>query len=210
MMRQWLWPVVLTIIFILVAQGIAQTIPAPTPSTLPVVTGISGITAPPLEDEVYKFYSQNLRSIFFTGLLTLSSFLLAANAFIVINLKKEVYDSKGYVKYVRGIRQTNSSMSFYGPLKRLSRLLLYNIALALVASVTQVTVGIIWKSRIGATICITTAGAAISLLFVTLLMINANLNDWFEHMEKEAAELEAKDKAEEEAKAAAAGQSPRL
>ena len=48
---------------------------------------------------IYDFYASNLRGSFFTGFLALGGFLMSAKTFIIVNMKKEVYDSAAIKQY---------------------------------------------------------------------------------------------------------------
>ncbi|MCK6586798.1 MAG: hypothetical protein L6Q76_04345, partial [Polyangiaceae bacterium] len=74
--------------------------------------------------EFHEFYAHSMRGSLFTGFLTLSGFLFSVNTFIVVNMKKELYDHVSYFEKVTRLQGVNPNLTFYGPLRRLSRLLL--------------------------------------------------------------------------------------
>jgi hypothetical protein len=146
--------------------------------------------------DFYTFYAAGLRAPLFTGFFTLSSFLLAAKAFIVINLKKEVYESDTYKARLEELRQVTPDLTSYGGLIRLSRLLVFTISCALITSTLQLTLGLVEKNW-AAYACV---GFALFTLIVVFFAVNAirrNIKTWLTQLEKDAA---AKRKAEAEAR----------
>jgi hypothetical protein len=139
-----------------------------------------------MEQEFLDFYARNLRAGLFTGFLTLSGFLFSVNTFIVVNMKKELYDHEGYRERVETQRSLNNKLTIYGPLKRLSRLLQIAVASALVASVMQFSVGLI-AHWVAPAMCMGAAIAAVAILATTLFVIKTNLQNLFEFLEAEAA-----------------------
>lgn len=123
-------------------------------------------------------YRANMRSSMFTAFLTLSGFLLSAKTFIVVNMKKEVYDNPAYRDNFNTQKKLKPDMSLYGPLQTLSRRLTINVASSLIASILQFSVGFIhhWAA---AAICVASAIVVIIMLFVSLYQIHNNLNNMF-------------------------------
>lgn len=134
-------------------------------------------------NELVVFYSQNLRSSFFAGFLTLGGFLFSAKTFIVVKMKEGVYDTRAYAEHVVAQRQLGSKAQYYGPLRNLTRLLFWSILLAMLTAVSQLTIGLI-KHAAPVLVCIILAGVTISLLIASLFLIHSNLKSWFDQMEK--------------------------
>ena len=137
-------------------------------------------------EKFFTFYAANLRGSLFSGFLTLGSFLVAVNTFLIVNLKKEVYDHATYKQRVHDAKQGNPSASFFGPLRRLAKLLLATIVLCLSTAVAQLTVGVLFTNWISAAICIGLAGVSILLLAFVLWKVHQNLTDWFDFIETTA------------------------
>jgi hypothetical protein len=148
------------------------------------------ITSAPV-DSFYAFYAANLRGSLFSGFLTLGSFLVAVNTFIVVNMKKELYDTAAYREQVKSRRQLSAAngkrcrVTFFGPLRRLSGCLFWAIVFALLTAVSQLTIGLI-PSRWTAVACIGLAALTILILLALLLIVRRNLSCWFGFMEAEA------------------------
>lgn len=142
-------------------------------------------------DPFYAFYAANLRGSLFSGFLTLGSFLVAVNTFIVVNMKKELYDTAAYREQVQSRRQLSAAngkpcrVTFFGPLRRLSGCLFWAIVFALLTAVSQLTIGLI-PSRWTAAACIGLAALTILILLALLLIVRLNLSCWFGFMEAEA------------------------
>jgi len=161
---------------------------APTLGLPGILAGTEGV-----DDALFSFYAANLRASFFSGFLTLGGFLVAVNTFIIVQLKKELYDHDAYRDRVvarQALRKANEGadgrrLGFYGPLRRLSRCILTAIVLAVVTAVSQLTIGL-YPSHFCTIICIALAGVTVISLGVVLVMIACNLRDWFEFMEHAA------------------------
>jgi hypothetical protein len=162
--------------------------------------------ATPVVDQVFAFYAANLRVSFFTGFFTLGSFLVAVNTFIIVNLKKELYDHDSYRSIALARRQLNkvngskSNVTYFGPLKRLSTFLFWAILSSLLTAVSQVTIGLV-PYRLAAIFCITLAGFTIILLLIVMFTIKKNLQSWFDFLEQEAVAKEAAGKKTENTQA---------
>lgn len=154
-------------------------------------------------------YQSGMRSSLFTGFLTLCGFLMSAKTFIVVQMKKEVYDKPGYQKvhkiqsrlperrrrwWGRSGRPEGGEAGIYSPLQALSHWLLVNVVMSLFTSVSQFTVGFIphWAAAL---FCVMIALTTVGVLARSLLHIRTNLNAMFNWLKEEA-----KDKAREEAK----------
>lgn len=134
-------------------------------------------------EQLHEFYAKNLRGSLFSGFLTLSGFLFSINTFIVVNMKKELYDHEDYLKRVVLMRTAMSAMTVYGPLRRLSRLLLLAVCSSVAASVVQFTVGLV-RTWYTATFCLLVPIVAIVYLAKVLVAIRRNLRDLFEFQEE--------------------------
>lgn len=132
--------------------------------------------------DIPDYYSKNIRASLFTGLLTVGSFLLSLQAFIVVKLKENVFDSQIYRERLKGLREINPKLTLYGPVKRLSGLLFLSTALAIFASVCQLTIGLI-QNWIATFFCIFFATFAIAMLTSALLLIRSTLADWLDCLE---------------------------
>jgi hypothetical protein len=86
-----------------------------------------GSTAAADQQSFHQFYAQNLRASLFTGFFTLSGFLFSVKAFMVINMKKDIYESPAYLSRLERLRKVNKDLSSYGPLSRLSKLLFWTV-----------------------------------------------------------------------------------
>src|SRR5262245_14678867 len=138
--------------------------------------------------DFYRFYASNLRGGLFTGFLTLSGFLFAVKTFIIVNMKKELYDTPNYRKRVRELRILNPALTVYGPLGRLSILLQGVLCAALCTSISQFTIGLI-PHRLAAIFCLSLVAVTVGLLVWALIVIRANLSDLFTAWEDSARSL---------------------
>jgi len=136
-------------------------------------------------DNVVEFYQKNMRASMFTGFLTAGSFLLSLKTGIVIKIKESVYDKESYQERVSKAIDLGSNVTFYGPLKRLSRVLSAAVFTALIASLSQLTIGLRMEWQAMAT-CLAIAALAFSLLVAAFLLIQVILRDWFQNFDDDA------------------------
>jgi hypothetical protein len=143
----------------------------------------------------HEFYAANLRTGLFSGFLTLSGFLLAMKTLVVIQLRKELYDTKFYRGRVVKQREANASLSVYGPLRHFGRLLLAAVCLSLATAVSQFTLGL-WRQSWAAAVCLGLAAATVVVLAIALAVLWSNLGDLFRFWEAEANDKIRKETAE--------------
>lgn len=137
-------------------------------------------------DTLFAFYAASLRAPLFTGFLTLAGFLLAATTFIVLQMKKELYEKGYYAGRVSRGKAFGGTGAVYAPLRRLGHVLMACVSLALLSSVSQLTIGLI-ESSITACICIALATLAVLGLSWSIYLVWGNLNTLFREWEKQAA-----------------------
>ena len=134
------------------------------------------------------FYATNLRASFFAGFLTLGGFLLSLKTFIVVNMKKEVFDAPTYDALWRNAKKLAKGgrlESKYAPLRDLTFILFAAILSCVATAVLQVTVGL-FATWWAAMICLWAAAISISMLVWSLILIRANLNAMFDALDKAA------------------------
>ncbi|HEY1189627.1 MAG TPA: hypothetical protein VGE74_18415 [Gemmata sp.] len=141
-------------------------------------------------DWFYTLYATGMRNSLFTGFLTLCGFLMSAKTFIVVNMKKEVYDRKLYQENFRVQQKLKPGVTLYGPLQSLATLLTANVALSLLTAASQFTIGLI-PSVWAAAWCVGVAAVTLIFLGVSLALIRRNLKMMFHWLE---VELRAADK----------------
>ncbi|MBA6061509.1 hypothetical protein [Pseudomonas juntendi] len=123
------------------------------------------------------FYADKLRASLFAGFLTVGSFLMSLKTFIIVNMKKEVFDTQGYKeKFAKA-----NSGKLYDPLKQLSDMLFATIVTCIIASISQLTIGLI-PTVLTSIIPISIAIMALILLSWSLYLIRKNLESMFEHI----------------------------
>jgi hypothetical protein len=134
----------------------------------------------------YQYYAANLRAAMFTGFFTLTGFLFAIKAFLIVNMKKELYETEEYQKEVVQHRQLNPKISFYGPLDRLSKLMIVTIMLSLATSISQFSLGLFVKTSWSAVVCLSIGVVTAIFLCVELFLIRSNLKRLFRYLESRA------------------------
>lgn len=134
-----------------------------------------------------QFYGDKLRFPLFTGFLSLGGFLFASKTFIVVHMKKEVYDTDRYRQRVAEQRKLNKDLPHYKPLRNLNSLLYWAVVSSLGTAVAQVTVGLL-PYMVAAVACVSIAAVSLVLLFVCLYQIRENMNSWISDLEEDARE----------------------
>jgi len=129
--------------------------------------------------DIYAFYKTNMRSYFFMAFITMGGFLLSLKTFIVINIKKELYDCEQYKKRFAENKEINPELKLYGPLIRLGNFLIYCVIFSILTSISQLTIGIIPNSY-ASMFCIAMAGGTIAWVFRAWWEIKQSLSSWFD------------------------------
>lgn len=117
----------------------------------------------------------------------MGSFLLSLKAFIVVKLKENVFDSESYKKNFTNLKKLTPELTLYGPLRRLSNLIFVTITFAIVASVSQLSIGLV-DHWIAVFIAVFLAASAIAMLASTLFVVRQILEEWLEYLETDYAE----------------------
>ncbi|WPN47502.1 hypothetical protein [Pseudomonas sp. P8_241] len=141
---------------------------------------------PGTTNKIFDFYAKNLRGSLFTGFLALGGFLMSAKTFIIVNMKKEVYDSAKYKQDWLDGRELNGHENYpplFRPLRRLSNILFYTISFSFLASVAQLTIGL-FESVTSVVICAFLVILAICFLMLSLYLIKKNLATMFDYLDK--------------------------
>jgi len=136
----------------------------------------------PGENGLVSLYDRKFQTPLFTGFLTISGFLLTLKTFVLVQLKKELYDQSFYKADVNYKRLTNPKLTLYGPLNRLGSLLVLCVLGGLTTAVSQLSVGFI-PSRLAAAFCIAVGAGTLALVFQAWYEIKRNLTRWFEFLE---------------------------
>lgn len=134
-----------------------------------------------------QFYAANLRGSLFAGFLTLGGFLMSLKTFIIVNMKKEVYDTAGYKELHARAKKTDPKSrisTVFGPLRNLSTIIYATIVSCISTAVSQLTVGLfgtLWSSIF----CVWMAVLSIMFLVWCLHLIRANLTTMFDHLDEQ-------------------------
>lgn len=138
-------------------------------------------------DQFTKFYGDKLRGSLFAGFLTLGGFLLSLKTFIVVNMKKEVFESPAYKaqwEQQKKLDTKNKMGKRYTPLRYLSGVLYAAILSCLSTAVLQLTVGLV-NSFLAALVCLWAVSVSLLLLAWALWLIRANLVRMFDYLDSQ-------------------------
>ena len=133
--------------------------------------------------DIVDFYQKNLRSSLFAGFLTMGGFLLSLKTGILIKIKENLYDNDAYVNKLKEQRIVSPTLSHYGPLKRLSQVLSIAVFACLSTSALQFTLGLV-SSWLAVGLCLAFSAFAMSSLLLSFILMQQNLSDWFDFIEK--------------------------
>lgn len=136
-------------------------------------------------DAFWAFFNTNIRASLFAGFLSLGGFLLSLKTFIIVNMKKDVFDTEKYKTTWENQSKHDRSGKIgkrYDPLRELSNVLFAAIVTAIGTAVLQITVGLresFWTTFL----CLWAATFATMLLLTCLWLIKSNLNTMFAHLD---------------------------
>ena len=145
--------------------------------------------------DLFKFYSENLRSALFSGFLTIGAFLLSLKTFIIVKLKEDLYDQDEYRARYEKNRTLNKKKAgtIYAPLNRLSDFLIICVIGSLVSAGFHFSIGL-FKYNLTAAICISSSLFSLIIVLVACWEVKKNLAIMFELLEeKEIAYYRKKD-----------------
>lgn len=139
----------------------------------------------PIVGSLHEIYERKLQVPFFTGFLTLGSFLLTLKTFVIMKLKESLYDSECYKERVRKQRVLKPDLAAYNPLNNLATFLVYAVIMAVLTAGAQITIGFL-PFNITAATCISLAVTTLFLVLIAWWNIKKNLSDLFEIWEKQS------------------------
>lgn len=139
-----------------------------------------------ISDCLFDFYAKNLRGSLFAGFLTLGGFLMSLTTFIVVNMKKEVFDKDQYERQWKSSLANNkkTDQMRYGPLRYLSTTLFVSIVACISTATLQLTLGLV-SSGWSVLVCVWAAAVAIAFILRSLTLIKQNLNSMFDFLDEE-------------------------
>lgn len=139
----------------------------------------------------FEFYSKNLRGSLFAGFLTLGGFLMSLKTFIVVNMKKEVFDKPEYLVQWQAARKNNPNTEEfkYAPLRFLASTIFIAIVSCISTATAQLTIGLV-PSFWTALICMWASAVSIAIILRSLILIRKNLNRMFDYLDDEQRETE--------------------
>lgn len=172
MKRRFLWQILLSIIITLLLLGV-------------VVFICNGNKLSFSWKEIYNtdytslwtYYEKNIRGNLFAGLLSVGGFLMTGKTFILVTMKQNVFDDSEYIENFEKMVKHNKDMKRYDPLIELKDALYLSVYVTIVASVIQLTIGLIpfWYMAL---FSIFTAILSVVLVIDSLNLIKRNLDFW--------------------------------
>lgn len=126
-------------------------------------------------------YTEPMRNSFFTGFLTLGSFLMSVASFLVVQLNTNIYSKDRYAELHQKLDPKNSKRD---GLREFTFWIILNIVAALTTSFLQVTVGFV-KVGLTDTICMLAALVTFLITGRTIYLIRRVIVDMFDWLDDE-------------------------
>lgn len=145
-----------------------------------------------MSDFSFVEYYSNIRVALFISGFTLGSFLFSMKSLIVSTMKSGCYDSDRHKESIRQRRILGDAIGYYSSLKRFSILLTISIAVSILSSIMQITIGFIEEGWV-VFICLFAAISSWSLLGLVLWLVSENWLQVLEYAEADAEEAETRD-----------------
>lgn len=132
------------------------------------------------ESGFYDFYAKSLRGYFFSGFISVGSFLLSLHTFVIVNLKDKLFSSEHYRKRYALSRQIKIDeiveKDILKPLDRLSSFINISIWLSISTAIAQFTLGLAPYGFISVT-CIWLGLLTVLFMLNSLILIRINIKD---------------------------------
>lgn len=145
---------------------------------------------PDLSSSTYESY---IRQSLFTGFLTLGGFLLSMKTFVLANVKKDVYDSEAFTKFMRELAADGINLNPYEALYQLQTGLTFSICFSLFASASQFTLGVL-RSWWGKPTACTLAALALAFVLWSVWLLYTNTKVWLDYASKDREERDEKER----------------
>jgi hypothetical protein len=132
-----------------------------------------------LSSNLYDYYKSNFRNSLFTGFLTLGGFLFTFKSFAILRLAT-VFESPEYQdRHIARKQNPEYSFGFLDPLTNLNDSVFLAIALSLVTSASQLTIGLLpnWFASL---VCLWLALFSTVVLARTIKLLKLNIDLWLE------------------------------
>lgn len=107
--------------------------------------------------------------------VSVGAFLLSLKTFIVLTMKKELFDTEAYKKVHEKMSSGGDVGGLYAPLKQLNDYIYWAILMSLLTAVLQVTLGF-FPYLVPVVICISMAMASSVYLVWSLVLVKRNLD----------------------------------
>ncbi|MDF2186211.1 hypothetical protein O1O06_15835 [Grimontia hollisae] len=126
---------------------------------------------------LWDYYQENIRGNLFAGLIAVGGFLMTGKTFILVTMKKNVFDDHDYIDNFKKLSKFDSSLKRYSPLIQLKDILYVAVYTTIVSAIVQLTVGLIphWIMALFSIFC---ALLSIVLVIDSLNLIKRNLDCW--------------------------------
>lgn len=139
-------------------------------------------------DPLTDLYVDKMRTILFSGFLTLSGFMFTVKTFLIVRLQQDVYGDERYQNWVLKVaRKYNKSITVYGSLRRLGKLLFWSVCCSFGAALSQVTLGFVEKRWSTWIVLAVTVAAGVLFLF-TLIVVRGVVRKWIDFQESKCDE----------------------
>jgi small-conductance mechanosensitive channel len=139
----------------------------------------------PTQEFIDGVYAPTLRASLFAGFLTMTGFLFTMKSFLLANLARDVFGNKDYQAWLAELRKYGSTASPTRALRQIGKVLLLTIISTLLASVSQVTLGLL-ASPWPVAACLGLAAIAVVMVILSIVVLTLALRQWMDFIDHQA------------------------
>lgn len=127
--------------------------------------------------DIADAYSK-IRPSLFTGFLTVGGFLLSLKTLILVQLRKDVYDSPDYIALIEDNKKDDPKISRYAPLKNLGEFMLWSVFSAVFTSIVHLFLAFVTR-RLCIIFSLSLSFTTLALVIRAWIAIRTSLHVWF-------------------------------
>ncbi len=121
---------------------------------------------------------QKIRPSLFTGFLTIGGFLLSLKTLILVQLRKELYDSEEYKAEIKEHQKEHPEYRRYAPLKNLGEFMLWSVFAAIMTAAVHLFLAF-FSHKLTVIFSLSLSLTTLALVFRAWMAIRTSLHVWF-------------------------------
>jgi hypothetical protein len=130
------------------------------------------------------YYANSFRGDLFSAFVALAGFIFALKTFIIITMKKELYNHPEYIKRFQLNKALSPSLRRHAPLNNLRLILSWAVVCSLAAAICQLTLGLV-PHWLCSGISLAIALYAVVIFSVAFVVMWSNLFDLLDFWDQE-------------------------